>query len=68
MAKFKLKKGVLTYKGQMYCVGDIVEMDVFDNALPIAWFEEIKESKKIKSKQNKKEEVIANDYNNDNSY
>ncbi len=50
MAKFKLKKRRVTYKMQVYHLGDILEMKEFDNALPRAWFEEVKEMNEVKEK------------------
>lgn len=57
----------------MYCPGDIVEMSVFDNSLPINWFEELIEDRKVedkakmKKKLTKNKEVDLNAYNNNNA-
>ena len=75
MAKFRMKKGTLVYKGQQYNPGDILELEEFDNSLPINWFEEIAKEpetkRKKETKTNKKpiiEEVIEdgdNDFDTD---
>ena len=63
MKKFKLKKRRVKYKGQVYHKGSVIEMKEFDNSLPSAWFEEMKEEKKIKPNK----EVIKNVSNNNNT-
>jgi len=59
MTKYKLRKNTITYKGQMYNPGDIIEFDTFDNRLPRGWFDEVHEVKRLhKSKSTKKEDDL----------
>jgi len=77
MAKYKLKKGMIVCNGKQYDIGGILEMDSFDNSLPINWFEKVKEEepkkeevKKLRktkpiTKETNKEETIDDDNDSD---
>lgn len=61
MTKYKLRKNTLTYKGQMYGPGDVIEMTEFDDRLPRGWFDEMHEVKRL-HKSTKKEVIEDGNY------
>ena len=50
MTKYMVRKGHPIIDGTSHNVGDIVEMEEFDETLPVSWFEEVNDVQGVQKK------------------